>query len=221
MALINCKECGSAASNKAKSCPKCGAKLPKKTSVLAWIMLVLSIYGIYSFMQIKPTSPKPEASKAVEVQEWRNTTTVNKLTGAKSSFAISPRAMPTNTMSFPYHSVEAWLGIGCSQEDEWAYIGFSDAPNFKDTQTESGYDLITTRIRWDDIVKDAWLSQEWGDSVVRFFRADGVISDIVSSEKMLIELHWYGERVTYFDFPLAGSSEALNVSRKQCAGYQD
>ncbi|WP_424191841.1 zinc-ribbon domain-containing protein [Ampullimonas aquatilis] len=31
MALIKCKECGSAISNKAVSCPQCGAKRPKKT----------------------------------------------------------------------------------------------------------------------------------------------------------------------------------------------
>lgn len=37
MALITCKECKAQVSNQAKTCPQCGAKVPKKTSVLTWI----------------------------------------------------------------------------------------------------------------------------------------------------------------------------------------
>lgn len=38
MALVNCKECGSQVSTDAKACPKCGAKPPKRTSKLTWLV---------------------------------------------------------------------------------------------------------------------------------------------------------------------------------------
>ena len=49
MALIKCKECGNEISTKASSCPKCGAKIEKKTSVLIWVLAImfgLSIFGV-------------------------------------------------------------------------------------------------------------------------------------------------------------------------------
>lgn len=44
MALVICKECGGKVSSKAEACPHCGAKRPKKTSVLTWI-----VGGIFAF----------------------------------------------------------------------------------------------------------------------------------------------------------------------------
>lgn len=38
MALVKCKECGNQVSTDAKACPSCGAKPPKKTSMLTWII---------------------------------------------------------------------------------------------------------------------------------------------------------------------------------------
>ena len=49
MSLIKCKECGKEISNKAESCPNCGVKLPKKTSIITWAILAsIVIYFIAS-----------------------------------------------------------------------------------------------------------------------------------------------------------------------------
>ena len=42
MALIKCTECGQEISQKAASCPKCGAPPKKKTSLLTWIITVVA-----------------------------------------------------------------------------------------------------------------------------------------------------------------------------------
>jgi hypothetical protein len=47
MALIKCKECGNEVSSDAKSCPKCGAPTPKKTSLLTWV--VAGVFGLIVF----------------------------------------------------------------------------------------------------------------------------------------------------------------------------
>lgn len=38
MALVKCKECGAQVSTKAQACPTCGAALPKRTSLLTWLI---------------------------------------------------------------------------------------------------------------------------------------------------------------------------------------
>ncbi|MCC2607336.1 zinc ribbon domain-containing protein [Planctobacterium marinum] len=45
MALLKCKECGKDVSSKAKSCPNCGAKPPKQTSFLTWLVTILIVIG--------------------------------------------------------------------------------------------------------------------------------------------------------------------------------
>ena len=52
MAVNPCKECGGPVSDKAESCPQCGAKQPKKTSKLALIfagLVLLLICSIPAF----------------------------------------------------------------------------------------------------------------------------------------------------------------------------
>ena len=52
MAIKPCKECGSPVSDKASTCPQCGAKQPKKTSkiaiIFAGLMLFIIIIGLLS-----------------------------------------------------------------------------------------------------------------------------------------------------------------------------
>lgn len=41
MALIICKECKNKVSDTAEKCPSCGAKVPKKSSMLTWAVVIL------------------------------------------------------------------------------------------------------------------------------------------------------------------------------------
>lgn len=67
MALVKCKECGEKASTKAKTCPKCGAKPPKKTSIVTWGILALILFAIYGAWQTE-SNLTPEQIKAREEQ---------------------------------------------------------------------------------------------------------------------------------------------------------
>ena len=53
MALLNCSECNKEFSNQAAACPNCGApsKQPKKTSTMAWLVLVAIVVGVFLFSQ--------------------------------------------------------------------------------------------------------------------------------------------------------------------------
>lgn len=77
MALKPCKECGNQISDKAESCPQCGAKQPKKTSLFTKIVLGLIIFtvilGVIGAMsddesrqaQEAPSQPKEENKAGV------------------------------------------------------------------------------------------------------------------------------------------------------------
>jgi len=227
MALVKCKECGEEVSTKAKICPKCGAKAPKKTSAFTWLVLIFIIFIVYSVSQA-PTPVHSVSSnsspKSLTTQKtppvkpaWTTSTSKDKMTGKVSAYASSPITVPSKKMGFPYADVNAWLGVGCNKSDEWVYVGFNSAPNLANTETKDGYNLIQTRIKWDGAVKNTTLTQDWQASFIHFRNDNSAISKIVSLKTALLELQWHGEQSTYFEFSLNGSSAALKKIRAKCS----
>ena len=77
MAIKPCKECGAPVSDKAESCPMCGAKQPKETSVLTWIcvgMLGLAAM-IWIFSDHAPHSSS-EPTKKMKILQTQASTQV-------------------------------------------------------------------------------------------------------------------------------------------------
>lgn len=148
--------------------------------------------------------------------KWNTSISKDEMTGQRSSYATSTTVRPTKIMSFPYGDTVAWLGIGCDGESEWVYIGFSDSPNLNGTEIEDGYNRIEARVKWNDSVEQAALTQKWGDRFIHFNDDDSAIANIVKSNYLLVELDWHGSGMTYFRFPLGGSAAALEKIRGAC-----
>lgn len=73
MAVVTCKKCGAQFMEAGKVCPACGAKSPKKTSVLVWILAALfaliflkSCYGVVTGDAPPPKSPQALAAASAK-----------------------------------------------------------------------------------------------------------------------------------------------------------
>lgn len=108
------------------------------------------------------------------------------------------------------------MGVGCEKGSEWVYIGFSQAPNLINTETRDGYNLIETRIKWDDNIATATLTQEWGKKFLHFSNDKDALSRIAAAKVAKLELNWHGEQAAYFEFSLNGSSKAISEIRAKC-----
>lgn len=229
MALSKCKECGTEISKKAKTCPKCGAPQGPKQYSLGKL-LVLVIFGVFIYSLFSGNSPQgpsttSSSSQKSEVTEkvsppkptWRTSTSKDEMSGKFTAFAHSPTAYPTKKMSFPYNDVTSWMGVGCDSENEWVYFGFSTSPNLTKDKTKDGYNLINTRIKWDNQVENVTLTQDWGEKFIHFKNDNTEISKISASNTALLELHWHGQQPTFFKYSLNGSSKAIAEIRTKCA----
>ena len=155
------------------------------------------------------------STAAMASEKWTLSSSRDEMTGEVSWYAISPEVAPTKPMVFPYSDVTAKLCIGFDGKDEWAYFRFSTAPNLSDTKTKSGYNAIETRIKWDDEVTSVQLTQDWGAKFIHFSANKTAISKVAVSKFVLLELNWYGQGKVYFQFPLAGSSDAIKGAREK------
>ena len=152
---------------------------------------------------------------ALASDEWRISTSEDAMEGTVVYSTHSPRAEPKNEMGFPYSNTTATLSVGFDDGDEWVYMSFSNGPNLLNTTIkEGGYNVINTRIKWDDgEVEKAKLTQNWGSKIIHFSNYAAAISAIENSEKMLLELNWYGEGLVHFEFDLVGAAEKINEIR--------
>ena len=232
MALVKCKECGEKVSTDAKTCQNCGAKAPKKTSLFTWLVLIFIISVVYIGSQTPSTTGTSSSARTgtatssgsstaqrstPATASWSNFTSRDEMTSKLSAFATSSKVGSTSPMEFPYSGTQAWLGVGCDGQSEWAYFGFSEAPNLNNTDTGDGYNVVRTRVRWNDTVETTTFTQQWGDAFLNFRDDKSAISKIAGAKTVLLELDWHGQRSVYFEVTLNGSSSAISSMRSQCA----
>ncbi|MEK5754080.1 zinc ribbon domain-containing protein [Acinetobacter variabilis] len=108
MAIKPCKECGAPVSDKAESCPMCGAKQPKETSVLTWVCVgilgLAAIIWMYSDKTHSTSSRVVSTTQATESENakpknWQYETSKDEMRGIESRFATT---VSTNTVDFDF-----------------------------------------------------------------------------------------------------------------------
>src|SRR5690606_41745626 len=106
MAIKPCKECGAPVSDKAESCPMCGAKQPKATSVLTWVCVgILGLAAIIWMYSDKTpgtssgavSTTQATGSENVKPKYWQYETSIVDMRGIESKFETSDR---TNKYDF-------------------------------------------------------------------------------------------------------------------------
>jgi len=164
----------------------------KKLILITVVLVLMSFFSVYAFGQ------------------WYVSNSIDEMEGTESWFAISSSVKPTKSMEWPYNDVTASLVVGYNGEDIWVYVAFNKSPNLQNDITKDGYNLIHTRIKWDESVENTTLTQEWNSKFIHFRDDQTIISKIEQSNTVLLELDWYGQGEVYFSFPLDGSEDAIN-----------
>src|SRR3546814_12357423 len=104
---------------------------------------------------------------------WDSKTTKDQMTGETQIYVSSPTTRPVRGLGFPYQDVRAWLAVGCNASREWAYVGFTEAPNLTDTEAKSGgYSTFAARLTWGDKLALVNMTQRWGERFLHFRDSD-------------------------------------------------
>ena len=157
-------------------------------------------------------------------QGWRTTTDTDRMTGQSSRYAISASVEAEDILGWPYTDVRSWIGVGCNDQDEWAFIGFSESPNLMDEARKAdGMDHYNLRVQWDDDpdTTGEWrMTQRWGGQFLHIQNDRRFIERLRKKQSLRLELVWYGEGRVTFAYPLAGSGEAIGQATEPCLQAQ-
>lgn len=117
MALKKCMECDGTLSSSAATCPHCGAKQPKKTSMFTWVVLGVIGLAIFSAMQApdKPTktAAPPDPAKEREFQMVvSNLKTLRAATKNPASFdLVDAKLVDSATLCVVFRSTNSFNAI--------------------------------------------------------------------------------------------------------------
>ena len=102
MALIQCKECKAQVSASAKACPQCGANVPKKTSIISWIVLFAIVGLVFSMLnQVDTMKSSAAARQELKAKAWAYQSQNDPMT-SKPTHTADLRSSNSLTLEAPY-----------------------------------------------------------------------------------------------------------------------
>ena len=189
---------------------------------IVWLVAIAALFAGYWILRGPSGTPDvgktaTSTSQAVDpAVAWRNTTSKDPTTGALQAFAASAMVTPAGTGT-PNGGIQAWVGVGCSGEREWSYIGFTKAPKLDPRERGDGYDIVDAKVWWDDSVEDTAFRHDSGSDTFLFLDHAAAIAKMAAANSLRLELDARGQNPTYFEFRLNGSFAAIAGMREQCA----
>lgn len=217
MAVVKCKECGGQVSTKAAACPGCGAKMPKRTSVVTWAVLVLIIIAVIASCgpdepvtrtvmapaaENVPPTAKVEAPAEVEAPVWRASSTKDAMTDELTEIL---RVTSDNAalFDFPYKirgGSKLHLTFRKTGDELDAYLRIDKG------QMMCSYSSCNFNLRVGEGPVQAWtgLQSTTNDSDIMFVRDAKQLESIVKrGGKIRIGIEFHQEGIRAFDFDVS------------------
>lgn len=151
--------------------------------------------------------------------DWKVIKNTNDMTGETSTFATSQFADTVRPMPFPYTGTKARIIASCIGGHITTYLHFTTAPNVSNAETESGYNVVPVRMRFDEgEVRTAEFMQDWGDAflIPYDFHPEELTNGVLRSNVLRVSLNWHGANHPVWAISLTGSTKAINQARAVC-----
>lgn len=213
MAIKPCKECGAPVSDKAESCPMCGAKQPKATSVLTWVCVgILGLAAIIWMYSDKTpgtssgavSTTQATGSENVKPKNWQYETSKDEMRGIESKFATT---VSTNTVDFdfPYNGgSKLILALRKRGSDVDVMVSITKG------QILCGVQNCEAAFKFDngEVQSVTMSGPDNHSSDMLFVSYDktetNIINQLKDSKKLVIEVPFYREGKKQFTFDVSG-----------------
>ena len=158
---------------------------------------------------------------------WKLFKSVDKMTNElKSCLIYSKSVAADRKLSFPYSVLEGNVIIYYqSFKTLKPFFSFNMYINLnkgsyklkkKFQNVEEAYRLIDTRIKFDKEVKNVQLMQRLSYKKLLIFNEEIDEKQLLSSNKILLEIDWYNKGKIYFEYNLNGMTKAIKNMKENC-----
>lgn len=212
MAIQPCKECGGPVSNKAKSCPQCGATIVKQ--VPKWIIVAVIFIAcawVYSCISNKPqggsqtvvSSNQGDAQQEVKKENWQYHSKKDDMRSLETNFAYND-SLNSVDFDFPYNGgSKLILVLRKSSKNQDVMLVISKG------QFICGIRECEAQFKFDDKpIKSITMSESDTHKSDTLFVAfdkteEEIIKQLKSSKKLVIEVKFYQEGAKQFTFDVS------------------
>lgn len=213
MAIKQCKECGGQVSDKAKSCPQCGAKVVKQ--VPKWIIIAVIFIAcswVYSVVSDKPnksstsvttSSNQSQESKEVKKENWSYFSKNDEMRGIETKFAYN-ESINSVDFDFPYSGgSKLTLILRKNSKNQDVLLSISKG------QFICGMNECEAQFKFDDKpIQSITMSESDTHQSDALFVAydkteDEIIKQIKLSKKLVVEVKFYQEGAKQFTFDVS------------------
>ena len=177
--------------------------------VWAWTACVVMIAG---------GSAAAEDTNKEHEGAWQTTHVTDRMTSKSAWLAISKAVQPEEPMQAPFDEIKSHVRFGCDAQGEGTVMVFSKEPQLRRTVQDRhrDYQRTSIRTRWDKRVIEIRIGHEPGTAVLDFIDGSEATKLMKESKSVLVEFPWKEEGLVYFDYPLAGSREAIEEAQRNC-----
>lgn len=115
MALTKCKECGGQLSTDAEACPGCGAKRPKRTSTLTWVIGGFFLFAIIAGITAKSKDTTPADAATASARQAEDAADTKRYQAATASAdALKQAARDPDSLKFESIGVSVDAKVVCA-----------------------------------------------------------------------------------------------------------
>ena len=152
-------------------------------------------------------------------EAWAISSSKDEMTGEMSFYASSPISYPTKALSSPYKDIHSRIIVGCNSYYDWAHIEFNHSIIITNYEATPDYRwaYYTAKTKWNKHIDHTNLRFDFKNKrLLYFFNHKRIISNIMKSDTMLLELDWHDNEKVYFPYSLKYSSNAIDEVYKKC-----
>ena len=155
----------------------------------------------------------------ISFAEWTYREEVDRMTDEKRCVARTDFVKPLEPMKFPYTDTESAVFISCPDnfvDLSECLLGFvfTNSPNPVDREFDEIGPYIKARIRLDKNPPRRIKLYIGENSLVSDDRK--IVKELLGHKKLLLELNWFGNGLTYFEYPIEGVSEVIEKLKEGC-----
>jgi hypothetical protein len=152
-------------------------------------------------------------------QNWKIVDKINKADETKTFFLISNKVLSFPEIEGPLKKTYSSIMFKCdAMKNISSFFGFTNKPNIKNSETEGMFNVVSTVIKFDDVVYDLKLynPRTWRSNFFLTKSNSLFVKKIINTKNVSLEINWVNQGTKYFKYDTSGFLDIYKDFKNIC-----